>query len=416
MATDLFLRSTGPVLWRSSQRISVKDAGRGVTPGDALYEGSSLVLSLSTSVGTGAGIAGNATSVAGPTAGVFAQLSSTSLLSWFSAPLSADVTISGTVSFAFCGLEAAMQANATFRIALYRVDEQGALTLIINSTLGTELGTALARHSWSGSPTSTDMKIGDRLLVLVLFDDATSVTMASGHVLTCQYDGANASTADSKVTLTENLSFTTADPSGSLYYLRDTASDVSGAKALSTVQGSGTVEATHTTTAGPHTFPGVQWGGGSPYEWFTPTLNAFTLSDTVMVTLTNNSAPLESTTTPFDSLICEIAICDADGSNATVWARSYTSTVATADKPHYCTGPSTAVAQGKRLRLRIFSDDMRPHGNQAAGTDRTIRYDGTSTYASSVTFTQTITEFVPADTSNQIVQTMTQAVHRSYHY
>jgi hypothetical protein len=52
------------------------------------------------------------------------------------------------------------------------------------------------------------------------------------------------------------------------------------------------------------------------------------------------------------------------------------------------------VAQGQRLRLRPFSDDFRPGGNQVSGTNRTIRYDGVSTYASRLIFTQTITEFV----------------------
>ena len=419
MATNLYLRVLEPTLWAASPRHSMKDAGRGVTPGSELYEGSAI-LSLSTSIGTGAGSARTRTSVTGATSGIFVG-SATTPEAYISPPLSADFTISGTVSFDLCGLEAAMAANATFRVAVYRVDHDGALTLIINSTLGTELGTSLARHSWSGSPTSTDCKIGDRILVLPMFDDATAVTMASGHTLTLQVNGANASTADSRVVFTEDLTFITSDPTGTVYYLRDTASDVSGAKALSTTQGSGTAEAVHTTIAGPITYPGDQWtatAGGADIEWFGPTVNAFTLSGAVLVEVTNNATALETSGSPFDSLTCELAWCDSDGSNPVVWARSYTSGESTASpKKHYLTGPSTSIAQGKRPRLRFYSDDMRPSGNQASGTDRTIRYDGTSTYASRLIFTQTITEGAAADPlATKPVITMTPAVHRAAHW
>jgi hypothetical protein len=398
VATKLYYRNSQPALWGVSTRVfSTKDASRGVTPGSELAEGSTLLQRLFDTVGTGVGSTTTRNSVAGPTSGILATNASGNTDTAISDPIAADITISGTVSFDMCGLESAMAANATFRMAVYRVDPQGALTLIVNSSAVTELGTSTTRLSWSASPTSTDLFIGDRIWLVPMFDDAAALTMASGNTLEWRDNGANASTADSAITFTENLTFITSDPAGSTHYLRDTASDVSGLKVLSLTQGSGTSEAVHTTIAGPITFPGDQWtatAGGADIGWITPSLDAFTLSGGVKAVLTNNNTALEDPlASPFDAITIELAICDSDGSNATVWARSYTSTVdVTGDKVYYLTGPSTSVAQGKRLRLIVYSDDFRPKGNQVAGTDRTIRYDGTSTYASRLIFTQTITE------------------------
>jgi hypothetical protein len=399
MATTLYLRTGAPGKWTSGAAadsfFSVKDSSRAVTTGDDTYTRSlgSATAALSTTVGTGAGTSISVTTVTGPTAGK--RLGTTT--AFFTDPIAADVTISGTVNLAFCGSESSMGANATFVVQLYRVDAEGAWTQIISSSLGTELGTSLARSSWSGSPTSTAVKQGDRLALVVLADDATSVTMGSGFSVSCQYNGANASTADSNLVLTENLTFITSDPAGSTYYLRDTASDISGAKALSTTQGSGTAEAVHQTIAGAITFPGDQWtatAGGSDIEWFTPTLNAFTLGGLVKVILNNNAAVLEAgAATPFDALTIEIARVDSDGSNASVWTRSYTGSGGAGGIDRYLSGPDLSIAQGQRLRFRVYSDDCWSD-TQLSGTNRTIRYDGTSTYASRLIFTQTITEGV----------------------
>lgn len=421
MATTMYLREVAPPLWASTSVASgaagavltMHDAARGVTPGAELFEGTQGNITgpggvglraLSTTIGANPVSAGRGT-VLGPTAGLFLGAATTPL-AFLSPPLAADITISATVSFAMCASENNMSANVTLRMAVYRVDEQGALTLIINSLLGTELGTTQARSSWSGSPTSTNMKVGDRILLLPMIDDATATTMAATLAASFFYDGTNAALYDSNVQFTENLTFLTTDPTGTTYYLRDTASDVASSKVLSTVQGSGTVDATHTTTAGAIAFPGHQWtatAGGSAIQWFTPTLNAFTLSGAVLASVTNNATVLELATTPFDSLIVELAVCDAAGANPVVWSRSYTSSLdAASPKTHYLTGPSTSVTQGQRLRLRFFSDDMRPSGNVVAGTNRVIRYDGTSTYASALTFTQTITDTSSNTASGEI--------------
>jgi hypothetical protein len=407
MATKLYYRNVTPALWSATRVFSVKDAARGVTPGSELYEGNTILQALNGTVGTGVGSTTTRNSVAGPTNGILVTNASGNTDCAISDPIAADITISGTVSFDMCGNESAMTANATFRMAVYRVDPQGALTLIVNSASATELGTTTTRLSWTATPTSTNLFIGDRILLIPMFDDAGG-TMASGTLLVWRDNGSNADIADSAITFTENLTFITSDPAGTTFYLRDTASDVSSLKVLSLTQGAGTSEAVHTTIGGPIAFPGDQWtatAGGSDIGWITAGLNAFTLTGGVKIVLTNNDTALESPlASPFDAITLELAICDADGTNPVVWARSYTSNVdVTGGKVYYFTGPPTSVAQGKRLRFIPYSDDFRPKGDQVAGTNRTIRYDGTSTYASALTFTQTITEAATGTTFNQSV-------------
>jgi hypothetical protein len=418
MATDLFFRTGATALWggtQSDQRFSVKDTSRGVQPGATLFEGTgnagTRIRSLSPTVGTGVGTTISPATVAGTTLGL--MTSETLPTFWITDPFAADVTISGTVSFAFWALETSMNANATVRCALYRVDAEGALTLIIDASFGTELGTTNALKSWSGSPTSTACKKGDRLLALPLIDDATALTMATGFNVTVAYDGANANSADTKITLTETVTFLSSDPAGTTYYLRATTSDISTGKVLSTTQGSGTVDATHTTIAGPLTFPGDQWtatAGGSDIEWFTPALDAFTLGGIVQAIFDNAGTALENSSSPTDCLTLEVAVVDADGTNPVIWARSYTSHITTTGaRSFYLSGADLSVGQGKRLRFRPFSDDMRPTGNQVSGTNRVIRYDGTSTYAARLIFTQTITEAAAGTTASPGVGALTLA-------
>lgn len=409
MATPLYIRSlasTTAPLW-GTLGTSPTPRWRGLAAG-ALTVGADTVnstnasRSLSETVGTGTGVNETVATVTGATAGKI-WVSTTTPYLIFSAPFAADVTISDTVSFDICASESSMNANATIAAKVYRCDHNGALTLIVDSSFGTELTTTQARKSWTASPTSTAMKIGDRLALALYIDDATAVTMASGHTVAVYYNGSNANTADSSVTFTETLSFTTSDPTGSVYYLRDTASDISGAKAGSTTQGSGTVTAVHTTLAGPLAFPGDQWtatAGGSDIHWFLPAFADFTLNGPVQVIIGRGSVLEEVVgVSPHDSLHCELAVCDGDGTNPVVWATSYTH-YTTSDTPpdilftHYLTGPSTAVASSKRIRFRFYSDDGSAGNNQASGTNRTIRYDGTSTYATRLVFTETITEAV----------------------
>lgn len=421
MATAVYINHGLAELWSThgggGDGFSVKDASRAITDGADTFRAcmgggnNRAPRRFTETIGTGTGVAISMATIAGTTTGKILLDSSgpaTNYTVFFSRPLAADVTISGQMTFNICALESSMSANATVGVSVYRVDSQGALTLIVRSSFGTELTTSLARKTWNATPTSTDMKVGDRFLCLLWIDDAGAVTMASGFTVTFQMGGSNANTADSNVTFNENLTFLTTAPTGTRYYLRATDSGKGvGFQAilmLSTTQGSGTEEYQHTTATGPHTFPGVwfndQGAGVGAVEWITPQLNAFTLEGLVECQMgVPASSGFEASTTPFDSLTIEIAIVDDDLQNPVIWARGYCAQNALTTGIRYLSGPSTSVAQGKRLRLRFYSDDWLGHSGsdtQVSGTTHTLRLDGTSTYDSHVRFTQTITEAKPA--------------------
>lgn len=422
MATDLWLVDlvNGPSFrWDSTgsdNRFSLKEAGRGPQPGDAVVEGagtggfgtggSGTVRILSTSAG-GALNASNfiAASSAGPTAGRTVGPAEGSPLMWFTTPLAADVTISGTISFLITSSEVLMTDNITIVAVVYRVTSEGQLVQILRSPLGTECGTGgltAPPDSWSGTPTSTLVRKGERIALMWLFDDATAVTMAAGAQFNMGWGGTVGGQQEAKISFTETLTFNGNAPTGTVLYLRDTAASITPgaalAKRLITTQGSGTATSVRTTTNGPMAFPGSQWtstAGGSTIEWYSNPLNAVTLDDQIQVDLGSDGTALESVSSPFDALTVEIAVVDTDGSNPQIWGRSYTSTIGVHSGgviSHCVLGGSLSLTQGQRIRLRVYSNDMRPQGNQVAGTNRTFRYDGTGSYAAAMYLTQTVTD------------------------
>jgi len=126
---------------------------------------------------------------------------------WISQPLSAAVTISGTITFNICAFESNAMANGGVGVVVQRLGNNlDVLSTIVDSLQSTELGTANARRTWTATPTSTAMAKGDRLRVRVYFRDVGG-TMASAYTFTLTYDGLNSATGDSNVTFTESLSF-----------------------------------------------------------------------------------------------------------------------------------------------------------------------------------------------------------------
>jgi hypothetical protein len=421
MATTLYARSTNPpAFWADNPSIgeylSFRTTARRPTFGaDVVNEVPAVqLLTLSPDIGTGTGVGVTVSTVAGPTAGKRAADT------WLSAPLSADVTISSTVTFNLCGSESSMNANIALKGAVYRIDHTGAATLIAEATGASEVGTGLTRQSPTATPTSTACKKGDRIMFCAGIDDGGG-NMASGFTGTIQYNGSNANTADSNVVFTETISFIASDPIGSSVYLTDDASDINPnsitAKKLALSDGSASATAVHTTVASP-TYPGDQWtgtSGGTDIEWFSAPLDASTLGGVVQVVLAQPSARLEGQVgaSPHDILTLEIAVVNNDGTSPTVWAQSYTSCPTdSATALHYLTGPSLAVTQNQRLRFRIYQD--RPVvNNSVAGTSRTLRYGGASGYSSWLVFAETLTEFVPASAKPVIIS---QARQRSALY
>jgi hypothetical protein len=348
------------------------------------------------------------TSVAGTTSGLAGGAM------WLSYPLSADVTISGQITFVMRGDESSMNANATIKYLVFKMAAAtGALTTIIESSFGTEMTTTYAQKTWNGTPgAGVACKKGDRLLIIGGWDDATATTMGSGFTLE-SFSDVNATGAGvDGFTFTETLTFDSGTPAGTTFYLQDAASDLagSGQKTLGRVPGDGTVNTSVTNTAtGPTA--GIQvtdTAGGNVVEWLSPQLQAFSLTGKVNFNIWCKA----DNTSAKATVRAELAVTDSDGtgavtvSTALVALRSGSATTqldATIRAAICKMGvATTSVTDGQRLRLRLFVDENYYSSATfplVTGHTVTIDYDGTTAAAdgdSFITLTETVSDFTPA--------------------
>lgn len=157
--------------------------------------------------------------VAGPTSGL-EMIDGSLPIEWLSEPFAADVTISGTITLNVWMSENNMSANVGAQVIIERLDSIGAIvSTIANTESGVELPvTTRSAQNWTVTATSTNMLRGDRVRVRVLGNDVG--TMASGFNFNFSYGGPTAAAdGDSWVQFNENITFETADPTGSTLYL-----------------------------------------------------------------------------------------------------------------------------------------------------------------------------------------------------
>lgn len=408
MAVKVYPRSSGtPSLTRGNNDAKANGVAAGWVP-----------FPLETS--PGAGVSGvSLGTITGPTNGL-EFISGSSPIEWISRPLSADFTISGTITLNIWGFEDNMSANLGFHVIIQRIDKTGAIvSQIASSERGVEAAVTTAGvNNWTVVPTSTNMLKGDRIRVRILINDVG--TMALGFVGVLRLNGATANVdGDTWIQFTENLTFTAlAEGAGSQVFLtdaRDVAMDPAGnnsqKQALLDTRGAGSVVEKRNTIAG-WTTPLTIRDNGEVFDvtWWTPQLAAFTLSGIVRAQLrqlvANSSASQMA-------MRCEIAVTDGDGTNAVVWAavNQDSDTVSTSGNYGICwlSGGDLAVVAGQRIRLRVFIDDASASA-MVAGFLVSLQVGGTAgespvgnTY---LRFEQTLTEFVagnnwtatPADT------------------
>jgi hypothetical protein len=333
-----------------------------------------------------------ATTVAGPTSGIdFEQSGHPARSMWMSKPLKTAVTISGSITFNIWAHESNAAANATLRVVLKRVNAKSEIvSTIIDSTYGTELGTATAAKNWSATPTSTSMEVGDRIVGFVGTTDATGLTMASGHTVTMNYNATTSGgTGDSYFTTTESLGFF--DPAShpftgpTTWYLRSTAADAditygsTTKKAALSAAGSSIVTHGLSSRAGWQSPFQVEDGAGTPIEWFTERLAGTTLSGGAVHCF---AYVKESSLSANAGFRIQTATVDNDGSNATVFAdiitfgvdgEIFTSVGAFGYENWLIHGPLT-IADGQRIRFRLYWDDTNPLA-QASGYTLTHEYN-----------------------------------------
>ena len=200
----------------------------------------------------GAGVTNlTSSTVAGPTPGV-----DVGPAHWISLPVSADVTISGTITANIWAQESNMSANAAINviIEIIRANATGTqnsntLVEIVRSTRITELGFSGANTvqnfttgMTSGGYTSQTLNRGDRLRVRVFADDAG--TMASGFTFTVGFSGPTAAAdGDTFITFTETFSFESeTTPAGSKIYLTNTQPSLTGSAPTSVTSFTGSDE------------------------------------------------------------------------------------------------------------------------------------------------------------------------------
>ena len=148
--------------------------------------------------------------------------------SFYSAPLDADVTIAGAITFNIWAYESSMSANITAQARLEKVDgATGAITLIHQTVRVSELGTSSAAQNWVETPAAGVLvKRGDRLRYRMFGDDGGG-NMASGYYFYHFYDGPAGADGDSWFQLTENLTFVS-EPAGTTVYPLNTPSQSNG--------------------------------------------------------------------------------------------------------------------------------------------------------------------------------------------
>lgn len=130
---------------------------------------------------------------------------------FISQPLSAGVTIAGTITPNIYCLESVATANAGFRYQVLRWD---ALSGGIANNLGLSANDGVAECGTTATlttaptmtPTSTVFNTGDRIVLVIYIDDATATTMAAGN-MTIDYNAATGGDGDSYLSFTETITF-----------------------------------------------------------------------------------------------------------------------------------------------------------------------------------------------------------------
>lgn len=411
MATTLFFRLAGQEIHTGNE--DNRPDGAAGSIGWQYFQ-------LSTTRG-GSAVSTSTSTVNGPTNGVW--LVGSEYLAWLSDPLDTDVTISGTITFNLRSAENNMSANAAVNAQVVRVDNQMQVQEeVIKTARTTELGTTEAAANFTGTPTSTAFNKGDRIKVVVYFDDATS-NMATGFTCTFWYDGpTGGASGDSFITFNETFGFITASPAGSQLFLLDAAGPAVGSaveKEMWTSRGAAAdsliTDVTVTGWVSPIQL--TNGSGGAVVEWYSRPLTAFTLSGLINANirmLRNNAGVLDS------KIRVEVAVVNGDGSSPVVYAAGNSNTVIlTTESANtvLIAGDDLAVSSGQRLRLRVFADDSNT-GPIAGGAGEgvTIFFDGPTGGASGdswIQLTQSVTEFVPSPPFWRTPRLVRQAVKRS---
>lgn len=352
--------------------------------------------------------------VNGPTNGIelggTAAAGAPPVVIFISPAISAFTVMSGAITVNLVAFQSNAAANAAINVRIMRIDgANNTISEVVRSNRIVALGTSAAAENFTVTPPTQGFNRGDRIAVIVYADDSLT-NMASGYDVRVNFDGASGTIGFSYITFSENFTFTTS-ASGTTYYFTNTASDVTPASGLAkqiwTSRGAGLISAATSTVTGPTgNIRCTATAGGSVLEWYTPPLQAVQLTAPMYVVM----YMLSSNTAANATYGMEIAICDADGSNAVVWSKNqYT------DEPILSSGGFGMFVQGQglfvgnsqRLRFRPYIDDSvgtnvstTAGQTMASGHTCTFRYGATAGGADGdalVTTANSLVQYVSPD-------------------
>lgn len=379
---------------------------------------------MSDANGTGGVKTQSVATVTGATNGIEVQ-TATLAYEWLSQPLLADVTIAGTVTCNLWACESNMSANVAINAVVDRISgTDQAITQILKTARTTEVAVSAdlsvrAVNNFTATPTSTLVKKGDRLRFRVFADDAG--TMAATYTWAFSWNGStNGADGYSFISFTETLTFDVITPTGTRFYLTDTASAVSvgtDEREAWTSRGGSSANSVTSTAAG-WTSPIQLLRSGATLEWYTRPLDPFTLgglaSANVRASVSNAAANC--------GLRITIYVCANDGSSPVAWATgcnvpTYPYEIPTTDTAigAYPSGADVAVTAGQRLLIRLYLEDP-PDVPMVTGHTATITYNGPSANAagdSYVTIGQTVYEEGMAPRKARPPQAKSTAVMRA---
>lgn len=150
--------------------------------------------------------------VAGPTAPLQYTNGGTPI-TWISPAVAVAITISGTITINLRGKVSAAAANATLEASVVHLDSSGnvlsTIAAVPPAAIPAAMGPSDAAVSYTVTPTSTSLAVGDHIGIRVYIDDGNGVNMAAGQTVTLSLDANNATAGqgDSWVQFTETVQY-----------------------------------------------------------------------------------------------------------------------------------------------------------------------------------------------------------------